>query len=95
MIGVQVRKDDISYICGVVSLNLKVNYDMAVSIKEFLDRIGPQGLLDMGFEQSEVDVITSAMNDLAYQKIAAFDSSQFVKRLYGMGINPSLNSQVR
>jgi hypothetical protein len=88
MIGIVVGKGDISNQAGQIALALKTNYDAAVALKEFLDRVGRDGLIALGFDgtaNGEADVLLSAISDLAYQKATAFDSSAFVKQLYGFG----------
>lgn len=70
---------------GDVTLILKRQYERAVAINEFMLRTSDADLITMGFSQGEVTIIKSAFADLAYQKIQSFDSSSFVKQLYGLG----------
>lgn len=86
MLGIQVTKLNIMSACGDAALIIKREYEKCVSINEFLIRTPNSDLLALGFTQPEIDVIKSAMADLAFQKSSAFDSSSFVKQLYGMGI---------
>lgn len=85
MVGVQVTKDDISFQAGLIAKALNENYIKAAQMKQFFDRIGAQGLLDLGFTQDEVDIVFAAITDLEFQKNSAFDSSIPVKQLYGLG----------
>jgi len=85
-IGIGVTKGDISYICGQICLQLKINFDKAVNVNAFLLTQTDEVLIEMGFIQGEIDTIKSALADLAYMKETAFNSSPHVKLLYGMGI---------
>lgn len=85
MIGLQVTKEQLNSQIGDVTLILKRNYERAVSINDFLLRTSDSDLIALGFTQGEVDTMKTAFADLAYQKVTAFDSSQPVKLLYGLG----------
>lgn len=86
MLGIQVTKDQINAAAGNIALELKRKYDDAVSFNAFLLRTQNSDLISLGFTQPEVDIIKSAYADLAYGKINSFDSSTFIKQLYGTGI---------
>lgn len=86
MIGESITQGQLNQAAGTVTLELKRNYDRAVAINEFLLRTSDADLIALGFTQAEVTTIKSAFADLAYQKTQAFDSSTFVKQLYGLGI---------
>lgn len=85
MIGIQVTKDQLNTQMGEVALNLKRNYERAVSINDFLLRTVDADLINLGFSQGEVNTMKSAFADLSFQKASAFDSSQPVKLIYGLG----------
>ena len=82
----QVTMQDINLKAGDIASWLNEYYNQAVEIKQLFDRIGKPGLEALGFTSGDADTLISAFNDLAYQKETSFDSSEFVKRLYGMGI---------
>lgn len=86
MVGQQVTRSQLDSLVGTVAIELKRRYEDAVSINEFLLRIQASDLIAMGYTQPEVDIIKSAMADLAYGKVNSFDSSTFVKQLYGLGV---------
>lgn len=85
MAGQQVTAAEIHAACGRVALNLKVMFQQAVDINEYLIARTDQELIDLGMTQADVTLIKSALADLAYMKGAAFDSSPFVKQLWGLG----------
>ena len=85
MVGLQITKEQLNQQIGDVTLILKRNYDKCVSINEFLLRTSDFDLVALGFSSNEVSIIKSAFADLAFQKVNAFDSSTFVKQLYGIG----------
>lgn len=85
MIGKQENKDSLNQQAGSIALRLKKGYDDAVNFNDFLLRTPDADLISLGFIQGEVDILKSAFADLAYQKSQAFDSSTFVKQLYGTG----------
>ena len=86
MIGIQVTKMDLNTKAGEIAGWLNEYYNQAVEIKQFIDLVGTQGLVDAGFTQEEAETMKTAFEDLAYQKDASFDSSQAVRKLYGLGI---------
>ncbi len=85
MAGQLVTAADIHSACGRVALNLKVMFQQAVDINAFLIAHTDQELIDLGMTQADVTLVKSAMADLAYMKATAFDSSTFVKQLWGLG----------
>lgn len=86
MIGIQVTKMDLNTKAGDICSWLNEYYNQAVEIKQFIDLVGVQGLIDAGFTQEEAEIMKTAFEDLAYQKDVSFDSSQAVRQLYGLGI---------
>lgn len=85
MLGIQVTMNDINTQAGNIASWINEYYNQAVEMKQYFDRIGKPGLIALGFNDVEADTLISAFADLAYQKENSFDSSEFVKRLYGMG----------
>ena len=85
MAGQIVTSADIHAAAGRVCLNLKVMFAQAVDINEFLIARTDQELINLGMTQADVTLIKSAFADLAYMKAQAFDSSPFVKQLWGLG----------
>lgn len=84
MIGVQVTKQDLNFKAGDIGTTLNTYYIQALEIKQFLDIHGKPGLIQLGFTDAESDIMISAFNDLVVSK-EQFDSSPFIKQLYGMG----------
>jgi len=85
-LGVQVTMQDLNYQAGQIAVNLNDYYNRAVEIKQYIDLVGVEGLEVLGFTTEEANTLKQAFNDLEYQKIESFDSSEAVKKLYGMGI---------
>jgi hypothetical protein len=86
MAGAAPTAADIHYAAGQISLKLKMFYDDAVSMNNYLLGTSDATLIALGMTQGDVTLIKSAFADLAYQKATAFDSSTFVKQLWGLGI---------
>lgn len=86
MIGLQINKGELDRTIGENTASLHREYTRAVAIKEFFDRTSDKNLTDLGYTTEEVAIMKSAYADLAYQKTTAFDSSQNVKLLYGLGL---------
>ncbi len=86
MVGIQVSKTQINATAGEIAAKLKAQFDDAVALNEFFLRTANADLLELGFTQAEIDVLKSALADLAYMKGTSFDASAFVKQLYGMGV---------
>lgn len=86
MPGVKPSANDIQYAAGQTALGLKKYYDNAVALNDYFLRTTDEELIAIGISQEDVTILKSALADLAYQKAQAFDSSQPVKRLWGMGI---------
>lgn len=92
-IGQPVTPIAFNNLIGGNALALKREFDRAVSIKTWLDVHPPTGspavdpLTEEPFSYTaeQAAVIRSAYADLAYMKGAAFDSSAFVKQLWGVG----------
>jgi len=85
MIGNQVTKVDLNSKAGDLSSWINEYFNQAVEVKGFLDSIGKDGLVGLGFTEAESDIMISAFADLVTAK-GAFDASPFVKQLYGLGI---------
>jgi hypothetical protein len=85
MIGQQVTKQDLNIKVGDITSWINEYYNQGLEIKELLDRIGKAGLIGLGFTDPEADILISAMNDLVVSK-EQFDTSTFIKQLYGLGI---------
>lgn len=86
MAGIPVTKTQLDDKVGQTALTLKKAYDDAVDINTYLVATPDADLIALGFTQADVTLIKSAYADLAYQKTTAFDSSTFVKKLWGLGI---------
>lgn len=86
MIGASVTMGDLNFQAGEITSWLNEYYNRAVEIKQFIEVIGTEGLVALGFTADEAATLETAFNDLAYQKETAFDSSAAVKKLYGLGI---------
>lgn len=86
MIGVQVTKSDLNVKGGDIASWLNEYFNQSVEVKNYIDRITVAGLVALGFTQDEADNLKKAFDDLAYMKSQAFDASEAVKKLYGMGI---------
>jgi len=84
MPGASVNMQDLNYQAGNITSLLNDNFNKAVEIKQFLDGIGQAGLIAMGFTTGDADILISAFNDLEVTK-QQFDTSPFVKQLYGLG----------
>jgi hypothetical protein len=85
MAGQLVTASDIHQAAGRVALNLKVMFQQAVDLNEFLIAHTEQELVALGMTAPDVALVKSALADLAYMKATAFDSSSFVKQLWGLG----------
>jgi Holliday junction resolvasome RuvABC DNA-binding subunit len=86
MIGQSVTMQDLNFKAGEISSWLNEYYNQAVEIKQYIEEVGVAGLVALGFTEEEATTLQTAFNDLAYQKDTAFDSSQAVRKLYGLGI---------
>jgi len=86
MAGTSPTAADIQYAAGQVALNLKKAFADAVSLNEFFLRSADADLVALGLTQTDVTLLKTAFADLAYMKASAFDSSTFVKQLWGLGI---------
>ena len=84
MPGAVVGMQDLNFKAGEITTAINDNFNKAVEIKQFLDGIGHAGLVAMGFSAGDADILISAFNDLEASKIQ-FDTSAFVKQLYGLG----------
>jgi hypothetical protein len=85
MVGQQVTMSDINFKMGELSSWINEYFNQATEMKELFDRIGSAGLEALGFSPDDAAVLISAANDLVTAK-AAYDQSDFIKRLYGTGI---------
>lgn len=85
MVGQQVTMQDINVQTGNITSWINEYFNQAVQIKELFDRIGKPGLEALGFASADADTLISAFNDMITAK-NAFDSSAFIKRVYGTGI---------
>lgn len=86
MAGLSPSAADVQYAAGQCALKLKQSYEDAVSINAYLLATSDADLVALGIPQTDVTTLKSAFADLAFQKVASFDSSQPVKRLVGLGI---------
>ncbi len=86
MAGKQVLVSDIQDSAGRIALSLKLAFQEAVDVNAFLIAHTDAELVALGLSQEDVTLLKSAFADLAYMKGAAFDSSPFVKRIWGLGI---------
>ena len=86
MAGLSPTSADVQYAAGQIAQNLKKYYTDAVSLNEFLLRTSDADLITLGISQEDITILKTAFADLAYQKIAAFDSSTAVRQLWGLGI---------
>jgi hypothetical protein len=85
MAGLNPTATEIQAQAGGIALTLKIYFDKAVSLNQFLLTKTTEELVALGIPEADVALIKTAYADLAYMKWAAFDSSTFVKRLWGMG----------
>jgi len=85
MVGTQVSKNDLNFQAGEITSWLNEYFNRAIEVKNFLDGVGHVGLLELGFTSGEADILISAFGDLETSK-TQFDTSAFVKQLYGLGI---------
>lgn len=86
MAGKQVLATDLQDTCGRIALTLKTAFQEAVDVNAFLVAHTTEELVALGIPTEDVAVLKSAFADLAYMKGAAFDSSAFVKQLWGLGV---------
>lgn len=86
MPGIPVSHTQLNDQIGQIALRLKQAFDDAVNINNYLVATPDDDLLALGFTQDEINIIKSAYADLAFSKVNSFDSSNFVKKLYGLGI---------
>jgi hypothetical protein len=90
MPGMIVTATQLNQLCGNVSLNILTGYVTATYINNWLLANpvvgGVDPLVTIGMSASDAVTIRAAMADLAFQKVSAFDSSQNVKALYGLGV---------
>lgn len=86
MIGLPVSKTQLNDKVGQLALTLKKAFDDAVSINNFLLQTPDATLVSLGFEQTDVTILKTALADLAYMKVTAFDASPSVKQLWGLGV---------
>lgn len=86
MAGIEPTAADINYACGQSCLTLTLEFQKAANINAYLQGKTDQELIALGLDQAAVTLLKSAFADLAYMKQTAFDSSQNVKKLVGLGI---------
>jgi hypothetical protein len=86
MAGANPSAADIQFAAGKITLALKLNYDDAVAFNGFLLRHTDAELVALGIPEADVAILKSAFADLAYQRDTAFNSSNPVKLLWGLGI---------
>ena len=86
MAGIAPTAVDIQYAAGQTALKLKQAYEDAVAINSFLLAQSDAALNALGIAEADVTLLKAAFADLAYQKSTAFDSSQNVKQLWGLGV---------
>ena len=85
MVGTIVTSQDLNFQSGEITTWLNEYFNRAMEIKNYLDVVGKPGLVALGFTDSDADILISAFTDLEAAK-AQFDSSPFVKQVYGLGI---------
>ena len=84
MVGVSVTMQDLNFRAGEITTLINDNLNKAVEIKQYLDGVGHAGLVALGFSDGDADILISAFNDLETTK-TQFDSSAFIKQIYGLG----------
>lgn len=85
MAGQMVTGAEVQAACGRVAVNLKVMFQSAQDINDFLLAHDEASLIAIGLSAGDIVLLKSAMADLAYMKATAFESSPFVKQLWGLG----------
>jgi hypothetical protein len=85
MAGKLVTAAEIHETAGMVALNLKVMFQAALDLNEYLLAHTDQELIAMGMTAPDVTLVKAALADLSYMHDTAFDSSASVKKLWGLG----------
>ena len=85
MPGQAVGMQDVNFKSGEICTGVNEYFNQAMEVKQYFDIVGQAGLVALGFTEGDADILISAFNDLETAK-AQFDSSPFVKQLYGLGI---------
>lgn len=86
VVGIKFTRTDLDYAVGNVAFVLHQQFDRAVTLNTKILTLSDQDWLELGYTVVEKDLIKAALADLAYMKATAFDSSQNVKALWGLGI---------
>jgi len=84
MPGQLVTIQDLNYKTGELTAWINEYFNQAMEIKQYFDIVGQAGLIELGFTAGDADILISAFNDMETAK-AQFDSSPFIKQLYGLG----------
>lgn len=87
-------KADVNFIVGKMSFDINKGYQAALTLKDWLDQNYPaaaQGSPDpliaaFGYVAAEAAVIRAAIDDAAYQALAAYGSSVPLKKVRGFGV---------
>ena len=94
MLGLGTTQTEINGRAGDLARSFQRSFDQVAMLKSFLDATPDANLVAMGFLQSEVTVLKSAVTDLAQfstiwtgqQPLAApKDFTVFVRQLWGIG----------
>jgi hypothetical protein len=94
MAGISISREEINNVVGNLSLDIKEALDRAVALHEYLAGKTTEDLTSLGFAETDVATIKSAMADAAqladvyYGRApiaTAKDFRVFMKRLYGIG----------
>lgn len=64
MAGIPINKNILDQRVGFLAKQLRDTFEDIEKVKVYFDAVGSQGLLDLGYSQSEVDVMVSAFTDL-------------------------------
>lgn len=85
MAGQTVGMQDVNFKSGEIASWINEYFNQAMEMKQYFSIVGQPGLVALGFTESEADILISAFADLETAK-AQFDTSPFIKQLYGLGI---------
>ena len=84
MPGQTVTMQDVNAKSGEITSWINECFNQGMEMKQYFDIVGQPGLVALGFTEGEADILISAFNDLEAAK-TQFDSSPFIKQLYGLG----------
>lgn len=86
MPGLSFTKEDLNYAAGSIAFNLRKEYEKSLVLNNIIQSLTNPDWTTLGITDTDRDILKGAYADLAYQKVTAFDSSSYVKKLWGLGV---------